>query len=278
MIATPIGNLQDITLRALEVLARVDVIACEDTRHTGKLLRAHGVTTRMASYHDHNAARVRPRLLARLARGESVALVSDAGTPLISDPGYRLVAEAVDAGISVTTLPGPSSVLAALTLAALPTDRFLFLGFAPARSAARRRLFEAFGDVDATIVLLESPKRLAACLADLHAVLGDRDAAVARELTKLHEEVQRDRLSGLADRFAETGPPRGEVVLVIGPPDAEAAPLDQDEIDARIIAGLKESKPSTVAARLADETGLPRRALYQRAVALKQGAADGPDR
>jgi 16S rRNA (cytidine1402-2'-O)-methyltransferase len=277
-VATPIGNLRDITLRALDVLGTVDLIACEDTRHTGKLLTAYGIKTRLLSYHDHNAARVRPGLLDRLGRGESVALVSDAGTPLISDPGYRLLTEAVAAGIPVTTLPGASSVLAALTLAGLPTDRFLYLGFAPNRSAARRRFLEPFATVAATMVLLESPKRLAKCLEDLSVVLGDREAAITRELTKLHEEVVRDRLSVLADKFANEPAPRGEVVLVIGPPDADAGEaLDEDQIDALLKAGLKTGKPSAVAAKVASETGLPRRQLYQRAIGLKQDLTGDED-
>ncbi len=270
-VATPIGNLRDITLRALDVLSTVDIVACEDTRHTGKLMSAHGIKARLMSYHDHNAARVRPRLHDRLRLGKSVALVSDAGTPLISDPGYRLLIEAIEAGIPVTTLPGPSSVLGALTVAGLPTDRFLFLGFAPARGSARRRYLEPFAAVDASIVLLESPKRLAKCLSDLLAVFGDRPAAIVRELTKLHEEVSRDRLSTLAERLADAPAPRGEVVLVIGPPEtAESAPPDQDRIDDLLRAGLETEKPSTVASRLAAETGLPRRQLYQRAIGLKR--------
>ncbi len=277
-VATPIGNLRDITLRALDLLGTVDIVACEDTRHTGKLLNAHGIKTRMMSYHDHNAARVRPRLLDRLTRGDSVALVSDAGTPLISDPGYRLLTEAIEAGIAVTTLPGPSSVLAALTLAGLPTDRFLFLGFAPNRSAARRRYLEPFAGIDASIVLLESPKRLAKSLADLVAVFGDREVAIARELTKLHEEVLRDRLSTLAERFADAPAPRGEVVVVIGPPERNAKPPpDQDQIDRLLRAGLETEKPGVVAVQVASETGLPRRQLYQRAVALKQDQAGDED-
>lgn len=277
-VATPIGNMRDITLRALDVLAEVDAVACEDTRHTAKLMNAHGIKARLVSYHDHNAARVRPGLLDRLRRGESIALVSDAGTPLISDPGYRLLIEAIDAEIPVTTLPGASSVLAGLTLAGLPTDRFLFLGFAPVRSAARKRYLAPFEELDATIVLLESPRRLAKCLADLLSVFGDRDVAVAREITKLHEDVVRDRLSVLIDRFAQAPAPRGELVIVIGPPAPDAAaPPDQDQIDARLREGLEAEKPGVLATRLAAELGVPRRQLYQRAVALKGGADPDAD-
>jgi len=277
-VATPIGNLRDITLRALDVLGTVDIVACEDTRHTGKLMSAYSIKTRLMSYHDHNAARVRPRLLDRLSQGDSVALVSDAGTPLISDPGYRLLIEAIDAGIPVTSAPGPSSVLAALTLAGLPTDRFLYLGFAPNRSSARRRYLEPFARTDASIVLLESPKRLAKCLPDLLAVFGDREAAITRELTKLHEEVLRDRLSALADKFDDAPAPRGEVVVVIGPPEFNAEePPEQDQIDALLRAGLKDEKPSAVAARLASETGIARRQLYQRAIALKHDIGGDED-
>ncbi len=269
-VATPIGNMRDITLRALDVLSSVDVVACEDTRHTGKLMSAHGIKAKLISYHDHNAARVRPQLIDRLQCGETIAVVSDAGTPLISDPGYRLLIEAIAADISVTTLPGASSVLAGLTLAGLPTDRFLFLGFAPTRANARRRYLEPFADVDATIVLLESPKRLAKCLADVLAIFGDREAAIARELTKLHEEVIRDRLRALLDRYEDAPSPRGEIVLVIGPPDPETAkPPDPDEIDSLLRDGLADEKPSALATRLAGELGVPRRQLYQRAVALR---------
>jgi 16S rRNA (cytidine1402-2'-O)-methyltransferase len=278
LVATPIGNLGDISLRALAVLRDADVVACEDTRHTGRLLAAHGIDATMTSYHDHNAARARPRLIARLKAGEMVALVSDAGTPLISDPGYRLVGEATAEGISVYPVPGASSVLAALTASGLPTDRFLFLGFVPNRAGARERYLRTHAAVDATLVLMESPKRLAATLADMAAVFGDRPAAVCRELTKLHEDVVRGGLADLATRFAEAAAPRGELVIVIGPPTAgPAREFDDAEIDALLMELLADQKPGDAAALVAAETGLARRDLYQRAVALKQRTDEPKD-
>ena len=262
--ATPIGNTGDLTYRARDLLAAADVIACEDTRVTGKLLARYGITTPTVAYHDHNAAKVRPRLLGRLTRGEVVALVSDAGTPLISDPGYRLVRAAVAAGCAVTTLPGASAVLAALTLAGLPTDRFFFLGFLPAKPGARRRALGGVESVTATLVILESARRLAASLADMAAVLGPRPAAVARELTKLHEEVRRGPLDELAAFYAEAGPPKGEVVVVVGPPGEAAAP----EIDAALVEALQSMSLREAVATVAGATGAARRRVYQRALEL----------
>ncbi|MFP6758477.1 MAG: 16S rRNA (cytidine(1402)-2'-O)-methyltransferase [Alphaproteobacteria bacterium] len=272
LVATPIGNLGDITLRALEILRRADMVACEDTRHTGRLLSAHGINAKTTSYHDHNAPRVRPILLARLAAGETVALVSDAGTPLISDPGYRLVAEAAAAGIPVYPIPGASSVLAALCVAGLPTDRFLFLGFAPSRAAARGKFLQPFATVDATLVILESPKRLAAALTAMAEIFGDRPAAICREMTKLHEEIVRGALGDLAQRYAAAPTPKGEVVIVIAPPEAGAMAkkFTAAEIDALLRARLADEKPGDAAAHVAAETGIARRTLYSRAVALKK--------
>ena len=272
LVATPIGNLGDITLRALEILRRADMVACEDTRHTGRLLSAHGIDAKITSYHDHNAPRVRPILLARLAAGETVALVSDAGTPLISDPGYRLVAEAAAAGIPVYPIPGASSVLAALCVAGLPTDRFLFLGFAPSRAAARGKFLQPFATVDATLVILESPKRLAAALTAMAEIFGDRPAAICREMTKLHEEIVRGALGDLAQRYAAAPTPKGEVVIVIAPPEAGAMAkkFTAAEIDALLRARLADEKPGDAAAHVAAETGIARRTLYSRAVALKK--------
>ncbi len=268
LVATPIGNARDITLRALDVLRAADVILCEDTRVTARLMQIYGLHKHLLPYHDHNAARVRPEVLARLAKGEVVALVSDAGTPLVSDPGYKLVVEAVAAGFPVTTLPGASSVLAALTLAALPTDRFLFAGFLPPKSAARRAALEELRGIRATLVFLESAQRLPEMLADAAAVLGERPAAVARELTKLFEEVRRERLSVLASHYAEAGPPKGEVVVVIGPPDEAAAP-DETAVDAALLAELAHAGPSAAAAKVAAAFGLAKRDVYARAMALK---------
>ncbi|PWR21965.1 16S rRNA (cytidine(1402)-2'-O)-methyltransferase [Zavarzinia compransoris] len=268
LVATPIGNARDITLRALDTLRGADLVLCEDTRVTSRLMQIHGLHKPLMPYHDHNAAKVRPEILHRLAQGAVIALVSDAGTPMISDPGYKLVAQAVAAGIAVTTLPGPSSVLAALTLAALPTDRFLFAGFLPPKTAARRAALEDLAVVGATLVFLESAQRLPDMLADAAAMLGPRPAAVARELTKLFEEVRRDPLDALARHYETAGPPKGEVVVVIGPPDAAAAPLES-EVDRALLAELAHAGPSAAAAKVAAAFGLPRRQVYARAMALK---------
>ncbi|MCG8694104.1 MAG: 16S rRNA (cytidine(1402)-2'-O)-methyltransferase [Minwuiales bacterium] len=270
--ATPIGNIGDLTFRAERLLAMADVIACEDTRVTAKLLSRYGITTPTVAYHDHNATKVRPKLLRRLADGQVVALVSDAGTPLISDPGYRLVAEALDAGFHVTTLPGASSLLAALAVAGLPTDRFMFAGFLPPKSAARKRALAELGDIRATLVVMESARRLAASLADMAAVLGDRDAVVARELTKLHEDVRRGTLTALADAYARSGPPKGELVVVIGPPPDRPA-ATAAEVDAALTAALRTMSVREAVATVAGATGMPRRQVYRRALDL--AADDG---
>ncbi len=262
--ATPIGNLGDLTFRARDLLATADLIVCEDTRVTRKLLTAYGIATPTTSYHDHNAAKVRPRLLRRLAAGDVLALVSDAGTPLISDPGYRLVRDAVAAGIMVTALPGASAVLAGLTVAGLPTDRIFYLGFLPTKPGARRRVLDEVEAVDATLVVLEAPRRIAAALADMAARLGPRPAAVARELTKLHEEVRRGPLDQLAAYYAEAGPPKGEVVLVIGPPTRERAVA----IDAALAEAMRSMSLSEAVATVAGDTGAARRRVYRRALEL----------
>src|SRR5436190_21201168 len=217
LVATPIGNLGDITLRALETLAGVDLIACEDTRITRRLTERYGIATQLTPYHEHNATAARPKLLARLAQGASIALVSDAGTPLISDPGYKLVREACAAGHAVIALPGASSVLTALGVAGLPTDRFFFEGFLPSKQTARRARLAELAGIDATLVLFESGNRVQDTLADLADTMGTRDAAICRELTKLHEEVTRASVADLA-KAADGLETRGEFVLVIGPP------------------------------------------------------------
>jgi len=274
IVATPIGNLSDVTLRALEVLAAADLIACEDTRVTARLLNAHGIDTAMVSYHEHNAERVRPGLIQRLEMGETVALVSDAGTPLVSDPGYKLVRAALDAGLPVSTAPGPSAALAALVLSGLPSDRVLFAGFLPAKAAARRKALAELAAVPATLVAFESPHRLKATLKDMAAVLGPREAAVARELTKLYEEVLRGGLGELAERFQGIAP-RGEVAIVVGPPEARTGePVDEAALDARLEAALAEMSVRDAAASVAAATGLPRRQVYARALALA-GARPG---
>lgn len=267
IVATPIGNAEDITLRALVTLRGVAAIACEDTRVTAKLLAQHGIKAPLIAYHDHNAERMRPLLMARLKRGEAIALVSDAGTPLVSDPGFKLVREAIAEGLPVTTLPGPSAALAALVLSGLPSDRFLFAGFLAPREAARRRALAELAAVPATLVFFESAPRLAAALQDMAAVLGDRPAAVARELTKLYEEVRRGALDVLARHYQEAGPPRGEVVIVVAPP-AEAPALSEETLDRRLETALAAMSVKDASAAVAAATGLPRREVYARALAL----------
>jgi 16S rRNA (cytidine1402-2'-O)-methyltransferase len=270
VVATPIGNTGDITFRALEVLRAADVIACEDTRTTGSFLARLGVSTALTAYHEHNAARQRPALLARLERGEAVALVSDAGTPLVSDPGYKLTRAVIDAGHAVIPIPGASAPLAALVASGLPSDRFLFAGFLPPRAAARTTALAELAPVAATLVVFESARRLPETLTAMAEGLGERPAAVCRELTKLHEEVRRGSLSELAAHYAAAGAPRGEVVIVVGPPaTADADDPAPEDLDARLRDVLAEGLGTRdAAARVATETGLPRRALYQRALAL----------
>ncbi len=255
------------------MLAGADLVACEDTRRTGRLLKAWRISARLAAYHEHNAARALPRLAAVLARGGAVALVGDAGTPLISDPGYRLVRAAIDAGGAVRAVPGPSSAVAALSVSGLPCDRFAFEGFLPPRGAARRAALAALADWGATVVLFESPRRLAATLADLAAALGDRPAAIAREMTKLHEEVRRGPLAALAAEAAAAPPPKGEIVLVVGPAP-EPAQADWAAADAALAAALRGASVRDAARHVAAETGLPRRALYARALALAGARAE----
>jgi 16S rRNA (cytidine1402-2'-O)-methyltransferase len=266
IVATPIGNLGDITLRALATLAAADLIACEDTRVTRKLLDRYAIATPLTPYHDHNAATARPRLLARLAAGAAVALVSDAGTPLVSDPGYKLVRAARDAGHMVAALPGASSTLAALTVAGLPTDQFFFAGFLPPKQAARRARIAELARIPATLIMFETGPRLAATLADLAAEFGEREAALCRELTKIHEEVRRGALSVLA-QDSGTHEIRGEFVLVIAPPSAERHP-GADDTDALLRAALARTSLKDAVGEVAVATGLPRRDLYQRALML----------
>ena len=269
LVATPIGNLGDITLRALDTLKAADLIACEDTRVTAKLLAAHGIRTPLTPYHEHNAARARPRLIARLNEGARIALVSDAGTPLISDPGFKLVKACREDGIPVTALPGASAVLTALTLSGLPTDRFHFAGFLPPRAKARRDVLAALAGVEATLVLFESGRRLAALLDDAADVLGPRPAAVCRELTKLHEEVATGDLAGLAQRYGGDAPPRGEICVVIAPPpEGAAGEIDEANLDARLREALGRESLRDAAASVARATGLPRRRVYARALEL----------
>jgi len=274
IVATPIGNMADLSLRARDTLEGVDFIACEDKRHTAKLLSHHGIHTATTAYHEHNAEHVRPALLQRLAMGQRVALVSDAGTPLLSDPGYKLVRDAVAAGISVSGVPGPNAAVLALVLSGLPTDRFLFLGFLPPKTQARQTALAEVRDVRASLILHESPRRLAACLRDAHTVLGPREAAVARELTKRHEELRRGSLDDLATHYETAGAPRGEVTVVIGPATEEAGDIDPAELDTRLDALLDDMSVRDASAQLAGETGLPRKAVYERALA-RRAARDG---
>ncbi|CAA7621320.1 16S rRNA (cytidine(1402)-2'-O)-methyltransferase [Magnetospirillum sp. SS-4] len=270
LVATPIGNLRDITLRALDVLAAADLVACEDTRVTGRLLQLLGLKADLTPYHDHNADKARPALIARLEAGAVVALVSDAGTPLVSDPGFRLVRDCVERGINVTALPGASAALAGLQLSGLPADRFLFAGFLPSRTVARRAALKELDAVPATLVFFESPHRAAETLADMAVVLGDRQAALARELTKMHEEVGRGLLSELAARYAAT-PPRGEVVIVVAGP-GEADSVAPDQLETRLGAAIADGASlKDAAALVAAETGHPRREVYALALRLFRG-------
>jgi len=266
VVATPIGNLGDVTLRALSILTAADVVLAEDTRVSGILLARYGIETPLSPYHEHNAAEARPRALKRIADGQALALISDAGTPLVSDPGFKLVAEALAAGFAVTTAPGACAALAALCVAGLPTDRFFFEGFLPPRSAARRERINALAAVPATLVLYEAPSRLAESLEDLARELGPRPAAVARELTKLHEEVRRGTLAALAAEFAE-GETRGEIVVVVGPPPPREK-VGEDALDEEIRAALLTLSVKDAAATVAAKHGLPRRQVYARALAL----------
>jgi 16S rRNA (cytidine1402-2'-O)-methyltransferase len=267
LVATPIGNLADVTLRALGVLARADIVYCEDTRHSRVLLAHYAISRPTRPYHEHNAERERPRVLAELSAGKSVAVISDAGTPLISDPGYKLVREAIAAGHSVISLPGPSAVLAALATAGLATDTFMFAGFLPPRQKARQDRLAELKAVPATLVFFEAPSRLAGTLADIGAVLGNRAAAVARELTKLYEEVRRGSPDELA-RWAAEGEPRGEMVVLVGPPTAVAA--TDETIVVRLEALLATMSLRDAARAVAEELNVARSRVYHLGLALKQ--------
>jgi len=278
LVATPIGNLRDITLRALEVLAAADVIACEDTRVTRKLLDHYGITTPLTPYHEHNAAVARPRLLERMVAGEVVALVSDAGTPLISDPGFKLVRAVHEAGQFVSALPGPSATLTALSVAGLPTDRFFFEGFLPAKEGQRRSRIAELAHIQATLVLFETGPRIARTLSDLADGLENREAAICRELTKLHEEVRRGDLPTLARDYVEGAETRGEFVIVIGPPAADAGRAEDQDVDALLRRVLKRASVKDAVSEVAAATGRPRREVYQRALVLSDEAGDGETR
>lgn len=264
IVATPIGHLADLTIRAIATLGRADVIYAEDTRHSRTLTQHYGITTQLKAYHEHNGEAVRPEILARLSQGEAVALISDAGTPLISDPGFKLVRDCAAAGFDCVALPGPSAVMAALSAAGLPTDTFVFAGFLPPKDGQRRTRLAELMSVSATLVFFEAPTRIADTLATLAQIMPTRPVVVARELTKLHETLHRGLAADLAVHF-EAEPARGEIVLLIGPPDA-AASTDPAEIDARLSRALETLSIRDAAAMVAEAMGLPRKQIYQRAL------------
>lgn len=274
LVATPIGNLGDVSSRALDYLRTADLIACEDTRVSGKLLARFDIKTRRLSYHEHNAERMRPQLQRRLEAGERIVLISDAGTPLINDPGYRLVQDCVEAGIPVTSAPGAAAPITALILSGLPSDRFLFAGFLPNKTVARRRVLAEFAELRATLVFFDSPRRITDGLADALAELGDRRAAIAREMTKRHEEVLRGRLSELVQMLSDREPLKGEIVLVIAPPEERSTEIDPDALDAQLRAALANASLRDAVRLVSEATGQPRRSVYDRALKLAEAAED----
>lgn len=269
IVATPIGNLSDITFRALEILKSVALIACEDTRVTGKLLTHYEIHTPRMAYHEHNAEESGAELLKHLLQGEDVALVSDSGTPLISDPGQRLVRSCLDAGIKVVPIPGASSVIAALSVSGMPTEKFLFAGFLPHKQGARREALQELAYIPATLVFFESAPRLAASLKDMLDIFGNREAVVARELTKIYEESRRESLATLASYYAEYGQPRGEIVIIVAPPTAVEEVEDGQNLDEALLSAssnttsLRDAVDAAAAA-----TGLPRKVVYKRAIEI----------
>jgi 16S rRNA (cytidine1402-2'-O)-methyltransferase len=272
LMATPIGNLGDISLRALSVLARAELIAAEDTRHSKKLLSHFRISGELTPYHEHNAAKERPRLLERLRAGASVALISDAGTPLISDPGYKLVREALDEGFLVTSIPGPSAAIAALTSAGLPTDTFLFAGFLPPKPGARRARLEEIKSVPATLLFFETAPRLGKSLTDMAQVLGPRDAAIAKELTKLHETVTRGTLNRLAGAFSDGDALKGEFVVVVAPPAEEHAGISDEQIVAQLNKALNLQSFRDAVRSVAEVLQVPRNRVYELGLSLKPKA------
>ncbi len=275
LVATPIGNLADMSLRALAVLARADVIYCEDKRHSSKLLHHYAISNRLRAYHEHNAAHERERLLELVASGKSVALISDAGTPLISDPGFRLVREARKAGLDVTAIPGASAPVAALVSAGLPSDCFTFAGFLPPKQAARRKRLLQWTTQPTTLVFFESPKRLRASLADMADCLGERQGAVARELTKLHETIVSGPLRELADRFAAQETIRGEIVVLVGPPDPQVLGASEDELAHALTCELQRSSLRDAVQTICARFELPRSKVYNLAVTIKKQMSTG---
>lgn len=270
LVATPIGNLGDMTERGKNILSAADLIACEDTRVTGKLRQAWSLKAPLMAYHEHNAAQMRPKLIERVRKGQIVALVSDAGTPLVSDPGYKLVQDCIKAAIPFTALPGASAPMVALLLSGLPSDRFFFEGFLPHKNGARRNRLERLKSVPSTLIFFEGPGRVAASLADMCAVLGDRPAAVARELTKKFEDVRRGFLSELASYYQESGQLRGEIVVVVGAPQQTEA--SAEELDDALIKAMADNSLKDAAAVVAEAYGSPKKKVYQRALSLKKRA------
>lgn len=269
VVSTPIGNLRDITLRAIDILSTVDEVLAEDTRNARKLFAAHAIKTKLTAYHDHNGAARRPDLIARLQGGAAIALISDAGTPLVSDPGWKLAREAAEAGVKIIPLPGASAMLAGLVTSGLPSDKFLFAGFLPPKSGARQKALAELATVPATLIFYESGPRLAASLADMAETLGPaREAAVARELTKLFEETRRGTLESLAAHYAEHGKPKGEIVVLVGPPGEQAA-ASAEEIKAALTLALQTRPTKAAANEVAARFGLPKRDVYQLALTLK---------
>lgn len=270
VVATPIGHLGDVTLRALSTLNSAGLVLCEDTRVTRKLLDRYGLTPKLLAYHEHNAASVRPKILQELKAGRAVALVSDAGTPLISDPGYKLVAEALENGFRVYPVPGASALLAALVSAGLPTDRFFFEGFLPAKTGQRKNRIAELKEIPSTLVFYETGPRLAESLRDLADVLGARPAAVCRELTKAFEETRRGALVELASHYEESGAPKGEIVIVIAPPDPAAQVISEEELDTKLARAMKHGSLKDAVTAVAEETGIKKREVYARALMLAE--------
>ena len=270
IVATPIGNLRDISLRAIDTLRAADEVLAEDTRVARRLFDAHNIRATLSPYHDHNGAKRRPEILKQLSEGQAIALISDAGTPMVSDPGWKLSHDALEAGIKVFPIPGASALLAGLVASGLPSDRFMFCGFLPSKSGARRKAAAEVAQVPGTLVFYETGPRLADSLADLRETLGgSREAAVCRELTKLFEEPRRGSLSDLADHYAEHGGPKGEIVLLIGPPSKQVA--SEDTIESALVEALKSQSVKQAASEIAELFDLPRRDVYQKALSLKDG-------
>lgn len=270
LVTTPIGNLGDMAPRGVEAMNAADIVLCEDTRVTRKLATRFGIDTRLIPLHDHNEDQMIEGIVQRLQQGQTVALVSDAGMPLISDPGYRLVRAVIAAGFEVTGVPGANAALMALQLSGLPTDRFLFAGFPPAKTVGRKKWLEELATVSATLIFYESPNRLAAALADMAEVMGDRPAAVSRELTKQFEETRRGALPALAEHYQQAGPPKGEICICIGSPPPPP-PASEAELDEAIKAALVTQSVKNAAAEVAKELNLPKRDVYQRALTLQKG-------